>query len=90
MWSLFRRKSPLPFSFYRQQLFLCRTKKKGLNIAPTEAFRSTDMTRGAADAALQTAPRLRRIRNMPPEASRAFGAYETLRRDPRQKFCPEQ
>ena len=24
---------PLPFSFYRQRLFLCRAKKKGLNIA---------------------------------------------------------
>ena len=53
---------PLPFSFYRQQLFLCRTKKKGLNIAPTEAFRSTDMARGAAVTAHQIKPRLRRIR----------------------------
>ena len=27
---------PLPFSFYRQRLFLCRAKKKGLNSAATE------------------------------------------------------
>ncbi|MDD6246981.1 MAG: hypothetical protein PUC04_08655 [Firmicutes bacterium] len=26
-------KPPLPFSFYRQRLFLCRAKKKGLNTA---------------------------------------------------------
>ena len=25
---------PLPFSFYRQRLFLCRAKKKGLNRSP--------------------------------------------------------
>ena len=30
---------PLPLSFYRQRLFLCRAKKKGLDIAPTDAFR---------------------------------------------------
>ena len=79
---------PLPFSFYRQRLFLCRAKKKGLNAfsdkpeksMPPEAFRTgwcrkmsrrrhpapfrrrKDMARGAADAASQTAPRLRRIR----------------------------
>ena len=33
-----------------------------------------DMARGAADAASQTAPRLRRIRNELPETTRAFGA----------------
>ena len=34
-----------------------------------------DMARGAADAASQTAPRLRRIRNTPPEAFRAIPAH---------------
>ena len=33
------------------------------------------MARGAADAASQTAPRLRRIRNTPPEAFRAIPAH---------------
>ncbi len=44
---------PLPFSFYRQQLFLCRAKKKGLN-----AFSAKTEKNGAVG----DTPRLRRIR----------------------------
>ena len=58
---------PLPFSFYRQRSFLpylfCQDRK--------------DMARGAADAASQIAPRLRRIRTAPPEASHAIRRKKT-------------
>ena len=57
-------KPPLPFSFYRQRLFLCHAKKKGLNIAisgkaekngPSETHRAFGAFERGAETALTEA-----------------------------------
>ena len=53
---------PLPFSFYRQRLFLCRAKKKGLNTALSEAFRKKLRHSGAKKPAARAAGQNARIK----------------------------
>ena len=49
MWSLFRRKSPFAgFLFTASGLFLWHQRKRGLNAAPTEAFRSKKTAEGSS------------------------------------------
>ena len=59
--------------------FLAGLKRMGRR-RHTEPFRRRkDMARGAAEAAPHIAPSFRRIRNMPPEASRAILTQKNLR-----------
>ena len=49
---------PLPFSFYRQRLFLCRAKKKGLNILfPLCQPRLNELLQAHEDTELGVIPR---------------------------------
>ena len=57
--------------------FLARQKRMGRRKHPAPFRRRKDMARGAAEAAPHIAPSFRRIRNMPPEASRAILTQKT-------------
>jgi len=59
--------------------FLARQKRMGRRRHNAPFRRRKDMARGAADAAPHIAPSFRRIRNMPPEASRAILTQKNLR-----------
>ena len=59
--------------------FLARQKRMGRRRHTAPSRRRKDMACGAADAAPHIAPSFRRIRNIPPEASRAIPAQKNLR-----------
>ena len=65
---------PLPFSFYRQRLFLCRAKKKGLNTALSEAFRKKLRHSGAKKSPL----RVQRAKTQESKKNTAALAHERV------------
>ena len=77
----FRRVSaiPRPQRLFSPHSFLARQKRMGRRRHNAPFRRRKDMARGAAEAAPHIAPSFRRIRNMPPEASRAILTQKNLR-----------
>ena len=72
---------PLPFSFYRQRLFLCRAKKKGLNTALSEAFRKKLRHSGAKKArCVRSGPKRKNQRRIPQHSRTSVSLLLSVKR----------
>ena len=72
---------PLPFSFYRQRLFLCRAKKKGLNTALSEAFRKKLRHSGAKKArCARSGPKRKNQRRIPQHSRTSVALLLSVKR----------